>query len=753
MVRRRIRWGILMAAFLVFSLSTAALASISVVYNDTALRLVAPPAIVEGRVMVPLESLAEPLGFSVVLDRQTDVFTISSPRGEFTGQVGSTKLVGQARVVATGTAPQMIDGHMYVPVQAIVNLLGIRLAWDGGAKSLKLRGPVPDQPGSFLIRDAVAPREDEPTGAQVADEVGGQENVSEPVSESDGDGAEKVQAFPQAPSSTAEGHLGWPDFPMPLSQVEQVSFIRDNAKARLEINVDQFSGLSINLLQSPPRLVIDIPRSQLVVEYETLEVEDPVVRSVRMSQYQSDMVRVVVDLRWMTGYEVKWETEQKVVIYLNQLLGGVRLTRMGSALSLFFEATGEIPYELRSLREPDRLVIDFAGATLRGEGVEARIADEMVEAIRFSQFQRDKVRFVMETKAAIDAERLERKPSADGLQLLVPGLHGETGWLEAREVIYDGTGYLGDYVSDAADSARWEASPSEAFVIDVDSELLAEPDPADAVGSEDEVGQELVGQPAGELQEASEESTEATNADEADGVDLSDEALMAWLSQPEISVEAVGERLKGLDGKTIVIDPGHGGPEVGAAGREGVWEKDLNLAVAALVERGLTAAGAEVYMTRVADTLVSLAQRSDLANSKAADAFISIHFNASYSKQATGTETLYRDNHGDSALLGAAIQSRLYPVVGTVNRGIKVRDDLYILRHSQVPTALVEVGFLDHPEEGARFLTGDAQRRAAIGITAGIHHFFELLEQVAQLEAESHAPPETDQLTEQEAVQ
>ncbi|MDZ4122183.1 MAG: N-acetylmuramoyl-L-alanine amidase, partial [Candidatus Cloacimonadaceae bacterium] len=94
--------------------------------------------------------------------------------------------------------------------------------------------------------------------------------------------------------------------------------------------------------------------------------------------------------------------------------------------------------------------------------------------------------------------------------------------------------------------------------------------------------------------------------------------------------------------RTIVLDPGHGGKDPGAVGRKGLKEKDVNLAVTLklkrLIEQELDI---EVLLTRSDDRFVSLQDRTKFANDKRADLFISIHANASKSRDSKGIETYY----------------------------------------------------------------------------------------------------------------
>ena len=94
--------------------------------------------------------------------------------------------------------------------------------------------------------------------------------------------------------------------------------------------------------------------------------------------------------------------------------------------------------------------------------------------------------------------------------------------------------------------------------------------------------------------------------------------------------------------RTIVIDPGHGGKEVGAVGPSGVMEKDVTLDVARKLAAALESRiGARVILTRDDDSVVSLDQRTALANQYRADLFLSVHMNAAVVKDAKGSETYF----------------------------------------------------------------------------------------------------------------
>jgi N-acetylmuramoyl-L-alanine amidase len=193
---------------------------------------------------------------------------------------------------------------------------------------------------------------------------------------------------------------------------------------------------------------------------------------------------------------------------------------------------------------------------------------------------------------------------------------------------------------------------------------------------------------------------------------------------------------------TIVIDPGHGGKDVGAIGPAGTSEKDLTLAVCHKLASVLGAkTGARIVLTREEDTVVSLDQRTAIANQYKADLFLSVHMNAAVVKGARGSETYFlsadasdeiakkaAESENASASAAAApssdlklilwdlaqqaylqessrfatdIQEEMNAIAGIQNRGVK-QAPFKVLVGATMPAALVEVAFISNPEEEAK---------------------------------------------------
>lgn len=188
----------------------------------------------------------------------------------------------------------------------------------------------------------------------------------------------------------------------------------------------------------------------------------------------------------------------------------------------------------------------------------------------------------------------------------------------------------------------------------------------------------------------------------------------------------------------IVIDAGHGGYD-GGASYQGRNEKEDNLALALAVGEALMERGVEVEFTRVEDVFQAPAEKAGIANRMDADYLVSIHRNSSPEPNTySGVQTLvYRDG-GVAALMANNINQELSEV-GFKDLGISERENLAVLRRSDMPAVLVEAGFINTDTDNALF---DAEFDAiAQAIADGI---IGTLLQTGQLELEEIEPAGTE---------
>lgn len=179
-----------------------------------------------------------------------------------------------------------------------------------------------------------------------------------------------------------------------------------------------------------------------------------------------------------------------------------------------------------------------------------------------------------------------------------------------------------------------------------------------------------------------------------------------------------------LQGKLIVLDPGHGGNDPGTVGTTyGLVEQELNLQTALYVRDYLVSRGARVEMTRTdSGQRPSLASRSQLAPSLGADAFVSIHYNSALSASANGTLVCFYSEAKDLKL-ARALEAPLKSGSGIRSNGLAF-GNFKVIRENSVPAVLLEMGFLSNASDEATISSSDYQRSAAKSIADGLQLYF-----------------------------
>lgn len=179
-----------------------------------------------------------------------------------------------------------------------------------------------------------------------------------------------------------------------------------------------------------------------------------------------------------------------------------------------------------------------------------------------------------------------------------------------------------------------------------------------------------------------------------------------------------------IEGKTVYIDAGHGGEDSGAVGN-GLFEKDINLAVSKQVTDKLKAEGAHPVASRSDDHFLTLEDRVAKASANHADLFVSIHVNSGVAS-ASGTETYFQSDYEgeNSRRLAADIQSKLVSSLQTRDRGVK-ESDFYVITYSQMPSVLAELGFITNSSDADKLGSEQYQQKAADAIVDGIDSYYD----------------------------
>lgn len=229
-------------------------------------------------------------------------------------------------------------------------------------------------------------------------------------------------------------------------------------------------------------------------------------------------------------------------------------------------------------------------------------------------------------------------------------------------------------------------------------------------------------------------------------------------SQADLRANLTLPHQLGLEVKTVVIDPGHGGKDPGAISNSRVYEKSVVLELSLMLRDLLESRGYNVRLTRERDVYLPIRERTRKATMQGADLFISIHANAATHAGASGVETYYlalasdetaqrtaaRENSGagygikeldklvtkilkeskgvESRRLAQCVQAQLVNSTHAADRGVK-HAPFVVLIGTKVPAILVEVGFLSHAIEAKKLTKKAYQRDITEAIARGIDQY------------------------------
>ena len=177
----------------------------------------------------------------------------------------------------------------------------------------------------------------------------------------------------------------------------------------------------------------------------------------------------------------------------------------------------------------------------------------------------------------------------------------------------------------------------------------------------------------------------------------------------------------------------------GAESSRGISEAETNLKIALKVQSLLEQSGATVILTRSDENAIydidsktlrqkkvsDIHNRVKIGNESSADIFVSIHLNKIPQQQYSGWQTFYQEGNQESINLAKSVQNNLNDAIQNENKRVPMKlNTVYIMKHVEIPTTIVECGFLSNPEEEQLLLDDEYQDRLAWGIFNGIMDYF-----------------------------
>jgi len=366
--------------------------------------------------------------------------------------------------------------------------------------------------------------------------------------------------------------------------------------------------------------------------------------------------------------------------------------RFRALVAVVFDLSGPVQHSVFTLTAPDRLVIDINGATLAAP-LKVSTANTPITAMRSAQRTPTDLRVVIDLKKVVTPKSFSLAPNAQyGNRLVV------------------------DLFDNAADANPPPAPPPSVATV-----------PAVPVNP----------------------------------------------SQPQVKLPPPPPAPAGKRDIIVVIDAGHGGEDPGASGSRGQHEKDVVLAIARELQRQINAMkGYRAELTRTGDYFIPLRGRTEIARKKGADLFVSIHADAAPSAAAFGASVFALSDRGatsetarwladsenrsdliggagnvslddkDKMLAGVLLDlSMTASLTSSLNVGQKVLSNIgrvtplhkqrveqagfMVLKSPDIPSILVETGFISNSNEASKLATGSHQQALARSISAGVRQFFQ----------------------------
>lgn len=432
----------------------------------------------------------------------------------------------------------------------------------------------------------------------------------------------------------------------------------------------------------------------------------------------------------------------------------------GTRAEIALDQAGE--YDIIRLSAPDRLVVDLPGSSLAG-GLQVPAGTGVVKAIRTGKPVPGTTRIVFDLAQPITALAPRLEPGADGPRLVLEWPGDGAGGTAAQPA--SGTGSA--QASEPPPTTAQQAAASAAATSRLISELSGSGQPQSSAPSAPEG---IANDPIAAVIAAHAAKVPTTVA-----TGVPTRIATGKPATPPPAAQAPVKTLqdvmhgRGMRPLVIAIDPGHGGQDPGALGKNGTREKDVVLQISKELARQINATpGLKAYLTRDTDVFIPLNRRAVLARQAKADMFISIHADAAENRSADGSSVYVLSLKGASSqrarwlankenasdLVGGVrleqtsntLASVLLDLtqsghmkaseeaageildglmrVGNIHKTHIERANFAVLRTSDMPAMLVETAFISNPEEEKRLKDPAFQRRIAGAVLDGVNAFF-----------------------------
>ncbi|MFW6294134.1 MAG: N-acetylmuramoyl-L-alanine amidase [Halanaerobium sp.] len=506
-----------------------------------------------------------------------------------------------------------------------------------------------------------------------------------------------------------------------LSFLPQIKDIRINEDDILSVEATgEIPEAKTKYISDSKKMIIDIP--SVVIGNFDLDIEDhPLIKDIEVTQHDLDPVILRIEATMANGDIFKpLEKERNNILSFRP---GERsdITDLEYENGSFsFSSSSALNPDLFLLESPPRLVMNLYHVN-RGSGIQDKIEinNSLIKNLRTSRFDDQTVRIVADLEELTGYDWFEEQ--RDGKYYYTVNLKNKFSEIKTED--NEDYQYLNILMDSKADYEVKKFNYPDRIVVDFKNTLnnLEKLDTIeksslikDIRSSNYQLEDKKVTRLVFELNDYY--SHEVESYQDQHGIKIA--LAKDYLNEEMEEEKEIGSHL-------IIVDAGHGGFDPGAIGVTGLEEKIPNLAIAKEIASILADNEQEVLLTREKDEFHSLQQRVKFANDREADLFVSIHANSFNKSQTSGVETYYNQNEDDqNRFLAEKIHDKLGRGLDIFDRGIK-ESNFYVIKYTEMPSALVEVAFLSNPEEEKMLDSEDFQNQSASLIVEGILDYLE----------------------------
>jgi len=523
----------------------------------------------------------------------------------------------------------------------------------------------------------------------------------------------------------------------PLENVVDITNVRVEMKdAMPQIRIKASSQVDYKELKliNPERLVIDLNNAKFNFSDKaklepngtlSIQTDSGIIKGVRVSQFQNDpfITRVVMELGKSTDHKITFDTETgEIVVDFVNYIRDVKKESIHTKEVIVIEGDAIADYSIIKLSNPERLAVDIKGRILHSnlKNKIMNVDGKVAKTIRISQFElennlsnQNTVRVVIDLQENSHYEEPYAEIKDGKLNIHLEGepfkaiQYEETGWTTSRLTL------VGSVVTRYSLGRQLAPNLIEVVVPKNDIELeLA------SLNIDDHIIKSI------DIAEDANKSNYTIKLELQDSVEYN----LASEERSKDFVLELNNRSAKYREMLVVIDPGHGGSDPGAISISKQHESEIVLDIALRYNQLLTEAGFRTYMTRVdnlnRNTKLSLQERVDVANHLNADMFVSVHANAFTNNAINGFETYYHPSDIKGKGLAEIFQNEVISNVPINSRGAKA-GDLFVLKHTTMPSVLVETGFLSNASDEAKLLTTQYRQQVAEAMVKATIRYFE----------------------------